>query len=250
MNFHVMTLFPEMIERAMGESITGRAIKAGHISVNAVNIRDFANNKHNRVDDYPYGGGAGMVMQAEPVYQCYESICRSIGNSRPRVVFMTPQGRTFNQQMAEELSREEDLILLCGHYEGIDERVLEKIVTDNVSIGDYVLTGGELPALVVMDTISRLVPGVLNNGMSAVKESFSDNLLEYPQYTRPEEWMGEKVPPVLLSGHHKNIAAWYREQSILRMAKNRPDLLEKAELTEKERQWLIQQLEGEERHHE
>ena len=250
MNFHVMTLFPEMIERAMGESITGRAIKAGHISVNAVNIRDFANNKHNRVDDYPYGGGAGMVMQAEPVYQCYESICRSIGNSRPRVVFMTPQGRTFNQQMAEELSREEDLILLCGHYEGIDERVLEKIVTDNVSIGDYVLTGGELPALVVMDTISRLVPGVLNNGMSAVKESFSDNLLEYPQYTRPEEWMGEKVPPVLLSGHHKNIAAWYREQSILRTAKNRPDLLEKAELTEKERQWLIQQLEGEERHYE
>lgn len=250
MNFHVMTLFPKMIERAMGESITGRAIKAGHISVNAVNIRDFANNKHNRVDDYPYGGGAGMVMQAEPVYQCYESICRSIGNSRPRVVFMTPQGRTFNQQMAEELSREEDLILLCGHYEGIDERVLEKIVTDNVSIGDYVLTGGELPALVVMDTISRLVPGVLNNGMSAVKESFSDNLLEYPQYTRPEEWMGEKVPPVLLSGHHKNIAAWYREQSILRTAKNRPDLLEKAELTEKERQWLIQQLEGEERHHE
>ena len=218
--------------------------------MNAVNIRDFANNKHNRVDDYPYGGGAGMVMQAEPVYQCYESICRSIGNSRPRVVFMTPQGRTFNQQMAEELSREEDLILLCGHYEGIDERVLEKIVTDNVSIGDYVLTGGELPALVVMDTISRLVPGVLNNGMSAVKESFSDNLLEYPQYTRPEEWMGEKVPPVLLSGHHKNIAAWYREQSILRTAKNRPDLLEKAELTEKERQWLIQQLEGEERHHE
>ena len=250
MNFHIMTLFPEMIERAMGESITGRAIKAGHISVNAVNIRDFANNKHNRVDDYPYGGGAGMVMQAEPVYQCYESICRSIGNSRPRVVFMTPQGRTFNQQMAEELSREEDLILLCGHYEGIDERVLEKIVTDNVSIGDYVLTGGELPALVVMDTISRLVPGVLNNGMSAVKESFSDNLLEYPQYTRPEEWMGEKVPSVLLSGHHKNIAAWYREQSILRTAKNRPDLLEKAELTEKERQWLIQQLEGEERHHE
>lgn len=228
MNFHVMTLFPEMIERAMGESITGRAIKAGHISVNAVNIRDFANNKHNRVDDYPYGGGAGMVMQAEPVYQCYESICRSIGNSRPRVVFMTPQGRTFNQQMAEELSREEDLILLCGHYEGIDERVLEKIVTDNVSIGDYVLTGGELPALVVMDTISRLVPGVLNNGMSAVKESFSDNLLEYPQYTRPEEWMGEKVPPVLLSGHHKNIAAWYREQSILRTAKKQTGSIRKS----------------------
>ena len=243
MNFHVMTLFPEMIERAMNESITGRAIKAGYISVDAVNIRDFANNKHNRVDDYPYGGGAGMVMQAEPVCRCYESICHSIGNERPRVVFMTPQGRTFNQKIAEELSQEEDLVLLCGHYEGIDERVLEKIVTDNVSIGDYVLTGGELPALVVMDTISRLVPGVLNNGMSAVKESFSDNLLEYPQYTRPEEWMGEKVPPVLLSGHHKNIAAWYREQSILRTAKNRPDLLEKAELTEKERDWLYKQQE-------
>lgn len=243
MNFHVMTLFPEMIERAMGESITGRAIKAGHISVNAVDIRDFAYNKHNRVDDYPYGGGAGMVMQAEPVYLCYESICRSIGKEHPRVVFMTPQGRTFDQQIAEELSTEEDLVLLCGHYEGIDERVLEKIVTDNISIGDYVLTGGELPALVVMDTISRLVPGVLNNGMSAVKESFSDNLLEYPQYTRPEEWRGEKVPPVLLSGHHKNIVAWYREQSILRTAKNRPDLLEKAELTEKERQWLMHQLE-------
>lgn len=238
-----MTLFPEMIERAMNESITGRAIKAGYISVDAVNIRDFANNKHNRVDDYPYGGGAGMVMKAEPVYRCYESICHSIGNERPRVVFMTPQGRTFNQKIAEELSQEEDLVLLCGHYEGIDERVLEKIVTDNVSIGDYVLTGGELPALVVMDTISRLVPGVLNNGMSAVKESFSDNLLEYPQYTRPEEWMGEKVPPVLLSGHHKNIAAWYREQSILRTAKNRPDLLEKAELTEKERDWLYKQQE-------
>ena len=250
MNFHVLTLFPEMIDQGVRTSITGRAIEKGVISLDLVNIRDYTKDKHKKVDDYPYGGGAGMLMQAEPVYQCYESICRSIGNSRPRVVFMTPQGRTFNQQMAEELSREEDLILLCGHYEGIDERVLEKIVTDNVSIGDYVLTGGELPALVVMDTISRLVPGVLNNGMSAVKESFSDNLLEYPQYTRPEEWMGEKVPPVLLSGHHKNIAAWYREQSILRTAKNRPDLLEKAELTEKERQWLIQQLEGEERHHE
>ena len=234
MNFHVMTLFPEMIERAMGESITGRAIKAGHISVNAVNIRDFANNKHNRVDDYPYGGGAGMVMQAEPVYQCYESICRSIGNSRPRVVFMTPQGRTFNQQMAEELSREEDLILLCGHYEGIDERVLEKIVTDNVSIGDYVLTGGELPALVVMDTISRLVPGVLNNGMSAVKESFSDNLLEYPQYTRPEIFEGVKVPEVLLSGHHENINKWRKEQAIHITKTKRPDLLKNYSLSKKE----------------
>ncbi len=263
MNFHVMTLFPEMIENAMGESITGRAMKAGHISVNAVNIRDFAGNKHNRVDDYPYGGGAGMVMQAAPVYDCYQSICQEIENrkieknleevdsevaitedetsvesKKTRVIYLTPQGQVFHQKMAEELSKEEDLIFLCGHYEGIDERVLEKIVTDYVSIGDYVLTGGELPALVMMDTISRLVPGVLNNDMSAQTESFSDSLLEHPQYTRPEEWMGEKVPPVLLSGHHKNLAAWYREQSILRTAQRRPDLLEKAELTQKERQWI------------
>ena len=243
MNYYVMTLFPEMIENGMHTSIIGRAMAKGLLTLQTSNLRDLSTRGDGRIDDYPYGGGAGMVMQAEPVYRCYESICHSIGNERPRVVFMTPQGRTFNQKIAEELSQEEDLVLLCGHYEGIDERVLEKIVTDNVSIGDYVLTGGELPALVVMDTISRLVPGVLNNGMSAVKESFSDNLLEYPQYTRPEEWMGEKVPPVLLSGHHKNIAAWYREQSILRTAKNRPDLLEKAELTEKERDWLYKQQE-------
>lgn len=242
MNFHVMTLFPEMIEHAMGESITGRAIKGGYIQLDAVNIRDFAENKHNRVDDYPYGGGAGMVMQAGPVYRCYESICQKIENRNPspRVIYLTPQGQVFHQEMAQELSREEDLVFLCGHYEGIDERVLEKIVTDYVSIGDYVLTGGELPALVMMDTISRLVPGVLNNGMSAQKESFSDSLLEYPQYTRPEEWMGERVPPVLLSGHHKNIAAWYREQSILRTAKRRPDMLERAPLTKEERLWVGQ----------
>ena len=240
MNFHVMTLFPEMIERAMNESITGRAIKAGYISVDAVNIRDFANNKHNRVDDYPYGGGAGMVMQAEPVYRCYESICHSIGNERPRVVFMTPQGRTFNQKIAEELSQEEDLVLLCGHYEGIDERVLEKIVTDNVSIGDYVLTGGELPAMVMIDCISRLVPGVLNNDVSAEIESFHDNLLEYPQYTRPEVYQGMRVPEVLLSGHHKNIETWRRQQSIRRTLERRPDLLEEANLSKKERQYLAE----------
>ena len=240
MNFHVMTLFPEMIERAMNESITGRAIKAGYILVDAVNIRDFANNKHNRVDDYPYGGGAGMVMQAEPVYRCYESICHSIGNERPRVVFMTPQGRTFNQKIAEELSQEEDLVLLCGHYEGIDERVLEKIVTDNVSIGDYVLTGGELPAMVMIDCISRLVPGVLNNDVSAEIESFHDNLLEYPQYTRPEVYQGMRVPEVLLSGHHKNIETWRRQQSIKRTLERRPDLLEEANLSKKERQYLAE----------
>ena len=203
MNFHVMTLFPDMINNAMAESITGRAIKAGHIAVNAVNIRDFSENKHNRVDDYPYGGGAGMVMQAGPVYRCYKSIADSIGDAekKTRVIYLSPQGETFSQKMAKELAKEENIIFLCGHYEGIDERVLERIVTDYVSIGDYVLTGGELPALVMMDTISRLVPGVLNNDMSAQTESFSDNLLEYPQYTRPENWDGDIVPPVLLSGN-------------------------------------------------
>lgn len=247
MNFYVMTLFPDMITQAMSESITGRAIKAGHIHLDAVNIRDFSENKHNRVDDYPYGGGAGMVMQAGPVYRCYSSIREQIGGEKkPRVVYLTPQGKTFHQAMAQELVQEENLIFLCGHYEGIDERVLNRIVTDYVSIGDYVLTGGELPAMVMMDTISRLVPGVLNNDQSAETESFAGNLLEYPQYTRPEEWMGEKVPPVLLSGHHKNIAAWYREQSILRTARKRPDLLAKAELSEKEWQWLTSQIEEDE----
>ncbi|MFR8545440.1 MAG: tRNA (guanosine(37)-N1)-methyltransferase TrmD, partial [[Clostridium] scindens] len=196
-------------------------------------IRDYAYNKHNSVDDYPYGGGAGMLMQAEPVYQTYEAICQKSGK-RPRVVYLSPQGRTFCQTMAEEYAREEELVLLCGHYEGIDERVLEEIVTDYVSIGDYVLTGGELPAMIMVDAISRLVPGVLHNDVSAEFESFQDNLLEYPQYSRPEIWHEKQVPQVLLSGHHANIEAWRREQSIIRTAKNRPDLLEKANLTEKE----------------
>lgn len=237
MYFHVMTLFPEMIEHAMGQSITGRAIKEGHIKLESVNIRDFSENKHNRVDDYPYGGGAGMVMQAAPVYGCYNDICSRIGKS-PKVIYMTPQGKVFNQKMAVEYAKEEDLIFLCGHYEGIDERVLEEIVTDNVSIGDYVLTGGELASLVVMDAISRLVPGVLNNNTSADTESFSDGLLEYPQYTRPEEWRGKKVPAVLLSGNHKKLAEWYRLKSIERTADRRPELLEKAELSEAEREYL------------
>lgn len=246
MNFHVMTLFPEMITNAMGESITGRAIKAGTITVDAVNIRDYAQNKHNRVDDYPYGGGAGMVMQAEPVYRCYEDILHNkIKKPGTRVIYLSPQGKVFHQDMAKELAKEEDLIFLCGHYEGIDERVLEKIVTDYVSIGDYVLTGGELPALVMMDTISRLVPGVLNNETSAETESFSDSLLEYPQYTRPAVWQGEEVPPVLLSGHHKNLEKWYRMQSVIRTAKRRPDLLEHAVLTEEE--WeLVHRVQQEE----
>lgn len=273
MNFHILTLFPEMVENGLKTSIIGRAVAGGLLSIEAVNIRDFAFNKHQSVDDYPYGGGAGMLMQAEPVYLAYkdieERIQKRIQNAKMqnaeteeqdaevkvqnagiqdaetvspdkklRVVYLSPQGKTFDQKMAEELAEEEDLVLLCGHYEGIDERVLEEIVTDYVSIGDYVLTGGELPAMVMVDTISRLVPGVLHNDVSAEFESFQDNLLEYPQYSRPEEWHGKKVPPVLLSGHHANIEKWRREQSILRTYKRRPDLLEKSSLTWKEKKWL------------
>ena len=240
MNFHVLTLFPEMIEQGIHTSIIGRAIAGGYLSIDAINIRDYAFNKHQKVDDYPYGGGAGMLMQAEPVYLAYESVQKKLGY-RPRVVYLTPQGEVFHQTMAKELAKEKDLVFLCGHYEGIDERVLDEIVTDYVSIGDYVLTGGELPAMVMMDSISRMVPGVLSNQESGETESFAENLLEYPQYSRPEEWHGQKVPPVLLSGHHANIEAWRREQSVLRTAKRRPDLLKKADLTNKEwsqvRQW-------------
>ena len=243
MNFHVLTLFPEMIDQGVRTSITGRAIEKGVISLELVNIRDYTKDKHKKVDDYPYGGGAGMLMQAEPVYLAYQSIEEKIGY-RPRVVYLTPQGSVFNQTMAKDFAKEKDLVFLCGHYEGIDERVLEEVVTDLVSIGDYVLTGGELPAMVMMDSISRMVPGVLSNQESGETESFAGNLLEYPQYSRPEEWHGKKVPPVLLSGHHANIEAWRREQSILRTAKNRPDFLKKADLTNKEwnqvRQWRKQ----------
>lgn len=243
MNIHIMTLFPEMVMGGLKTSITGRAIDKGLLEIEAVNIRDYAFNKHQSVDDYPYGGGAGMLMQAEPVYQCYRGILEKSGYSQeeggrkrqPRVIYLSPQGRTFNQTMAEELAGEEELIFLCGHYEGIDERVLEEIVTDYVSIGDYVLTGGELPAMVMADTISRLIPGVLHNEVSAEFESFQDNLLEYPQYSRPEVWHDKQVPPILLSGHHANIQKWRREQSVIRTAKNRPDLLEKADLTEDEK---------------
>ncbi|MDO4473937.1 MAG: tRNA (guanosine(37)-N1)-methyltransferase TrmD [Eubacteriales bacterium] len=234
MNIQIMTLFPDMIMNGLGTSITGRAMEKGILSVNAVNIRDYAFNKHHSVDDYPYGGGAGMLMQAEPVYQCYKAITDTM-EKKPRVLYMSPQGKTFTQDMAEEFAKEDELIFLCGHYEGIDERVLEEIVTDYVSIGDYVLTGGELPAMVMVDAISRLVPGVLHNNVSAEFDSFQDNLLEYPQYSRPEIWHEKQVPPVLLSGHHVNIEKWRREQSIIRTAKNRPDLLKKAELTEKEK---------------
>ena len=246
MNFHVLTLFPEMIQQGVSTSIIGRAIDKGLISVNTVNIRDFSEDKHNRVDDYPYGGGAGMVIKAEPVYKSYlfleEKIRRSKPENsdfqKPRVVYVTPQGKIFNQSMAEEFAALDDLVILCGHYEGIDERVLELIVTDNVSIGDYILTGGELPAMVMIDAISRLIPGVLNNNTSPEDESLKDNLLEYPQYTRPEVFMGLRVPEVLLSGHHANIEAWRREQSIIRTLQRRPDLLENASLSETDKKFL------------
>lgn len=237
MNFHVLTLFPEMIEQGLSVSIMGKAIDKGLVKINAVNIRDFTTNKHLKVDDYPYGGGAGMVMQAKPVYDAYKSI-EDKCDKKPRVIYMTPQGRVFNQKIAEELAKEEELVFLCGHYEGIDERVLEEIVTDNISIGDFVLTGGEMPAMMMIDAISRLIPDVLHNDVSAEIESFHDNLLEYPQYTRPEEVLGRRVPDVLLSGHHKNIETWRREQSLIRTKQRRPDLLEKANLTKKDKEFL------------
>ena len=242
MNFYIMTLFPEMVMDGLHTSIIGRAVNNGLLSIEAVNIRDYAFNKHNSVDDYPYGGGAGMLMQAEPVYQCYRALEERIGK-KPRVVYLSPQGKTFHQEMAEEFAKEEELVFLCGHYEGIDERVLEEIVTDYVSIGDYVLTGGELPAMIMVDAISRLVPGVLHNDVSAEFESFQDHLLEYPQYSRPEVWHDKRVPEVLMSGHHANIEKWRREQSVIRTAKNRPDLLLKAELTEEEKR-LAEEISG------
>lgn len=225
MKYFVMTLFPEMIEQGMNTSILGRAIEQGHIELDVRNIREYTLDKHLKVDDYPYGGGAGMVMEAEPIYRCFESICSEAGK-RPRVVYLTPQGSVFSQPMAKVFSEEEEIVFLCGHYEGVDERVLEEIVTDYVSIGDYVLTGGELPAMVMMDAIARLVPGVLNNEASAETESFSEGLLEYPQYTRPLEILGRKVPEVLMSGHHENIRKWRQEQSEMRTKERRPDLYE------------------------
>ena len=228
MHFYIMTLFPDMFPGSMDASILGRAKTQGLLDWEAVNIRDYTLDKHMKVDDYPYGGGAGMVMQAEPIYRCYEALQQKMKSEpkKKRVIYVTPQGHVFDQKMAEDFAKEEELVFLCGHYEGVDERVLEEIVTDYVSVGDYVLTGGELPAMVMMDTISRLVPGVLHNKDSAETESFADGLLEYPQYTRPEEYHGKKVPEVLLSGHHKNIEAWRLERSLERTKKYRPDLYE------------------------
>ena len=236
MHFYVMTLFPEMIEGAAHTSILGRAIDKGLIGLHAVNIRDYSREKHKHVDDYPYGGGKGMLMMAEPVCDCFDAITEQIGK-RARVIYLSPAGKTLDQAMVRELAKEEELVLLCGHYEGIDERAIEELQAEEVSIGDYVLTGGELPALVLMDAVSRQVPGVLSEG-SADVESFSEGLLEFPQYTRPEEYRGRSVPAILLSGDHGKVDEWRREQSLKRTYERRPELLDAAELTKKDRKVL------------
>jgi len=241
MNFYVLTLFPDMITQGLNTSIIGRAVSEELIGIKAVNIRDYTQNKHGRTDDYPYGGGAGMVMQAQPIYDAYRSIADTLPG-KPRVLHMTPQGRVFDQNYARELALEKDLIFLCGHYEGIDERVLDEIATDHVSIGDFVLTGGELPAMCMIDAISRMVPGVLHNSESAEDDSFGNGLLEFPQYTRPEVWNGRTVPPILLSGDHAKVDAWRREQSLIRTAERRPDLFERAAVSPKERAFIEKYL--------
>lgn len=236
MHIFIMTLFPDMVQSVLSESIVGRAIAAKKVTVDVYNIRDYTDDKHGKVDDYPYGGGAGMVMKAQPIYACYEAICRAIRQEsaaseaplerlNPEVTYMSPQGRPFSQDIAKELSKKDYLILLCGHYEGIDERVVEEIVADEISVGDYVLTGGELPALTITDAVVRLLPGVLHNDTSAASDSFEDGLLEYPQYTRPEVWNERSVPSILLSGDHAKVDAWRAEQSLLRTKQKRPDLL-------------------------
>lgn len=244
LKFHVLTLFPEMIEQGMKSSIMGKAQDNNLISLNLVNIRDYTTNKHGKVDDYTYGGGAGMLMQAQPVFDAHQSIS---GGKSIRTIYVTPQGTPFHQRMAEEFAKEEELIFICGHYEGIDERVLEEVATDYVSIGDYVLTGGELPAMVMMDAISRLVPGVLHNDESASTESFDTELLEYPQYSRPEVWHEKAVPAVLLSGDHKKIEQWRLEQSMERTRLRRPDLWDQYQKTEAYKDYVAKEKKRKER---
>ncbi len=235
MRFDILTLFPDMLKAVLGESIIGRAEKNNILEINCVNIRDFAQNKHNSVDDYPYGGGFGMVMQAPPIFRAYESVAKG---EKPYTVYMSPQGKVLTQEKAIELSKKDRIVILCGHYEGVDERVLEKIVDEEISIGDYVLTGGELPAAILVDAVSRMIDGVLPQSESFTEESIYSGLLEYPQYTRPPEFMGSKVPEVLLSGHHLNIEKWKRRESLKRTYLKRPDLLKEAELTDEDRKIL------------
>ncbi|TDF98250.1 tRNA (guanosine(37)-N1)-methyltransferase TrmD [Paenibacillus piri] len=244
MRVDVLTLFPAMFDGVFSASILGKARDKGLVELNTVNFRDFARNKHNTVDDYPYGGGGGMVLQAEPIFLAVEELTGALSASRkPRIILMCPQGEPFSQRKAEELSQEDHLIFICGHYEGYDERIREHLVTDELSIGDYVLTGGELPAMVVIDSVVRLLPGVLGNETSAVTDSFSTGLLEYPHYTRPVEFRGWEVPEILLSGHHANIEQWRRRQAIWRTWRKRPELLEHVSLSDKEKRWLEEQIE-------
>ena len=237
MKIDVITVFPSMFTGVFEASILGKAREKGIVSLRTVNFRDFANNKHGSVDDYPYGGGGGMVLKPEPVFAAVESVIEP-DEPKPRIILMCPQGEPFTQRKAEELARERHLVFICGHYEGYDERIREHLATDEISIGDYVLTGGELPAMVVIDCVVRLLPGALGNERSAVTDSFSNGLLEYPQYTRPAKFREWSVPEVLLSGHHANIERWRRQQSLIRTLRRRPDLLERAELTPEEREWL------------
>lgn len=234
MRFDILTLFPEMFQAVLDDSIIGRAQSKGLLTLNYVQIRDFAYNKHRQVDDYPYGGGAGMVMQAEPIFLAYESVCRGL-NYKPKTIYLSPQGRTFRQGTAKRLARERHLVLLCGHYEGVDQRVLDEIVDLELSLGDFFMTGGEIAAMAVVDATARLIPGVLKSEMAFSEESHFSGLLEYPQYTRPELWHGRKVPDILLSGHHKNIEAWKREMSVRTTFRKRRGMLSKANLSEKEK---------------
>ncbi len=232
-----MTLFTDMCDSVLNESIIGRARQAGKVEINTVDIRDFSIDKHRHVDDKPYGGGNGMVMLAEPIYRCYNSICEQIGK-RPHLVYMTPQGKTLTQQRVKELSKLDNIVILCGHYEGVDERVIDELQPEEISIGDYVLTGGELPALILADSISRMLDGVLSNDECFEEESHYNSLLEYPQYTHPAVWNGREVPEVLLSGHHQNVDKWRRKQSIKRTYERRPDMLENAELTKDDLKYI------------
>lgn len=237
MRIDILTLFPEMCKAVFSESITGRAIEKGIIEINTRQIRDYTRDKHRRVDDAPYGGGMGMIMQTEPIYECYKSLCEQLGE-KPHLIYMTPTGKTLTQKRVRELSEMPNIAILCGHYEGIDERVIEEIVDEEISIGDYVLTGGELPALVLADSISRMIPGVLSEEVCFTDESHYSSLLEYPQYTRPPVWNGRAVPEVLLSGHHGNIEKYRREKSLERTLERRPDLLEKAQLSKKDIEYI------------
>lgn len=237
MRFDILTLFPEMVSGVLSESIIGRAEKNGILKIKCTNIREFSKDKHNRVDDYPYGGGQGMVMQPMPIYDAYRAI-ESEAEEKPYVIYMSPQGKVLTQKKAIELSKKERIVILCGHYEGVDERVLEEIVDEEISAGDYVLTGGEIPAMLLVDAVSRMIPGVLSCDESFENESIYNGLLEHPQYTRPPEFMGRKVPEILLSGHHANQEIWRRRESLKRTLIKRPDLLKKAKLSEKDRKML------------